>query len=125
MYSFFLLSYSEVLHRGAATRGDAGSGGGGEGWVSTCSIELCSPAGWTAWGDNPDSKNDDWRMLDLRCLGGGEGKGEAKGEAGHSPAGKRRRQGGQGGGGKEKGGRHSKGMRGAGGGGMAVGDGGD
>lgn len=59
----------EVLHRGAATRPAASETTTAHDWVSTCTIELCSPTGWGAWkrgtgGESPPDINaKEWRML--------------------------------------------------------------
>eukprot|EP00421_Protoceratium_reticulatum_P072434 CAMPEP_0168412534 /NCGR_PEP_ID=MMETSP0228-20121227/28756_1 /TAXON_ID=133427 /ORGANISM="Protoceratium reticulatum, Strain CCCM 535 (=CCMP 1889)" /LENGTH=254 /DNA_ID=CAMNT_0008426295 /DNA_START=1 /DNA_END=766 /DNA_ORIENTATION=- len=59
----------EVLHRGGATPSAARSGAaGGSGWVSSCSIEMCSASGWRAWqagtmGTVADPDDPEWRML--------------------------------------------------------------
>lgn len=64
-----LILDGECLHRGAATPTARRSGAaGGLGWVSTCSIELCSPSGWRAWeagteGTEADPKDEEWEML--------------------------------------------------------------
>jgi len=58
---------SEVLHRGAAGR----PGDSSKNWVSTCSIEICSPSGWEAWknygtaGTVPDDvDSEEWTMIE-------------------------------------------------------------
>ena len=66
---------AEVLHRGARTgKGVSGAGVGadaGAGWVSTCSLELCSGAGWNAWvngstgGTTIADGGTAWRMLPI------------------------------------------------------------
>eukprot|EP00908_Phaeocystis_cordata_P016911 Transcript_28233.p6 GENE.Transcript_28233~~Transcript_28233.p6 ORF type:complete len:194 (-),score=65.94 Transcript_28233:129-710(-) len=82
---------SEVLHRGAATPpllpAPAGAGAGvgegegngegnglgaplGAGWVSSCSVELCSSAGWEAWlartgGTSADPADEAFQMLPI------------------------------------------------------------
>lgn len=61
---------SEVLHRGAPTPPVATDSCASLGWVSTLSIELCSPIGWQAWeefstgGTTKDPSCPlDWTML--------------------------------------------------------------
>ena len=54
---------SEVLHRGGPTKGASG-------WVSTCSIELCSASGWEAWlegtgGTSADPDDPEYAMLPI------------------------------------------------------------
>jgi hypothetical protein len=50
-----LIVDAEVLHRGAATpcytptTGTKQTETAGDNWVSTCSVELCSPTGFEAW----------------------------------------------------------------------------
>eukprot|EP00928_Gymnodinium_smaydae_P088827 TRINITY_DN72876_c0_g1_i1.p1 TRINITY_DN72876_c0_g1~~TRINITY_DN72876_c0_g1_i1.p1 ORF type:complete len:807 (-),score=161.93 TRINITY_DN72876_c0_g1_i1:78-2498(-) len=61
---------SEVLHRGAATPPSTAGAAGSDEWVSSLSLELCSPSGWEAWeayrtgGTTKDPSSPlDWRML--------------------------------------------------------------
>jgi len=61
---------SEVLHRGARTPPVGADSCAPLGWVSTLSIELCSPSGWQAWeefstgGTTKDPTCSlDWTML--------------------------------------------------------------
>eukprot|EP00937_MAST-01D_sp_MAST-1D-sp2_P001332 g1332.t1 len=56
-----LIFNSELLHRGGATAA-------GDRWVSSCSVELCSAAGWDAWlrgteGTTNDPLDASYRML--------------------------------------------------------------
>ena len=73
-----LIFDSEILHRGAATQPAAAQGGvagcsgsHGAGWVSSCSVELCSFSGWEEWerGTGGTEFNDapEWRMLPI-CM---------------------------------------------------------
>lgn len=69
-----LLVDGEVLHRGAATQPVADLDGPLSGWVSTMSIELCTPSGWWAWldgtGGTPTQVQDlpEWEMLSIHHL---------------------------------------------------------
>jgi hypothetical protein len=86
-----LIFDSEILHRGAETpppppppsspqggiggSGDIGGGGGhGAGWLSSCSVELCSFSGWEEWvrgtGGTEFSDAPEWRMLPIRASRG-------------------------------------------------------
>lgn len=71
---------SEILHRGAPTPPLAAADGVsardgvvaplGAGWVSSCSVELCSAAGWEAWlvgtgGTTADPHDEAYRMLPI------------------------------------------------------------
>eukprot|EP00929_Paragymnodinium_shiwhaense_P005737 TRINITY_DN10803_c0_g1_i1.p1 TRINITY_DN10803_c0_g1~~TRINITY_DN10803_c0_g1_i1.p1 ORF type:complete len:816 (-),score=122.60 TRINITY_DN10803_c0_g1_i1:50-2497(-) len=63
-----ILVDSEVLHRGAPTPPPFD----GKTWVSTLSLEMCTPSGWAAWeafetgGTTKEtSGNFDWRMLEF------------------------------------------------------------
>ena len=73
-----LIFDSEILHRGAATpmpaarapgRDAATEGAHGVGWVSSCSVELCSAAGWDEWvhgtGGTEFSAAPEYRMLPI------------------------------------------------------------
>jgi len=58
---------SEILHRGAATPPATETSSA---WVSSCSVEICSPTGWIAWEGGTggtqkpiDDEDDDWKML--------------------------------------------------------------
>ena len=53
---------SEILHRGGTVPAALG------GWASSCSLELCSAAGWEAWcvgteGTVADPDDEEYRML--------------------------------------------------------------
>lgn len=65
---------SEALHRGGPTPPAPAAASNGvdsdpaAGWVSSCSIELCSAAGWRAWargtgGTTADPDDEEYRML--------------------------------------------------------------
>ena len=67
---------SEILHRGAPTptpaaaAADEAAAGAGDGWVSSCSVELCSAAGWEEWqacstGGTVFSDEPEYRMLPI------------------------------------------------------------
>lgn len=75
-----VLMDSEVLHRGAQTAAHSSSphadakkcsNGGTRGWVSSLSVELCSPTGWLAWeaggtgGTEDDGEEDEYAMLPI------------------------------------------------------------
>ena len=69
-----ILVDSEVLHRGASTHtapGGSAADGSTSGWVSSCSVELCSPSGWQEWlagtgGTVADPHDPAYRMLSFR-----------------------------------------------------------
>ena len=70
-----ILVDSEALHRGGSTRGVGGTAaapdGSTTGWVSSCSVELCSASGWKAWlegtdGTVADPNDPAYRMLTIR-----------------------------------------------------------
>lgn len=65
---------SEILHRGGATAPVKAPtpAASGVGWVSSCSVELCSAAGWEEWdggatGGTEFSDAPEYRMLPIRC----------------------------------------------------------
>jgi len=67
---------SEVLHRGGRTPDAVTGSCATSGWVSSLSVELCSPSGWAAWetfntgGTTKDpSSTEDWRMLCIKRQG--------------------------------------------------------
>jgi len=64
---------SEVLHRGGPTLPAPAGAPAPAGWVSSLSLELCSPSGWAAWeafatgGTTKDPTSPlDWRMLRIK-----------------------------------------------------------
>jgi hypothetical protein len=79
-----ILVDSEALHRGGPTPGappsgqPAAEGAGAEagkaaaaGWISSCSVELCSPSGWESWiqgtgGTVADVDDPEYSMLRIR-----------------------------------------------------------
>ena len=61
----------EACREGAANHDHRGMPRDGAGWVTSCSVELCSAAGWEAWvlavtGGTEFSDAPEYRMLPIR-----------------------------------------------------------
>lgn len=65
-----ILVDSEALHRGGPTAPPTAGAATTDGWMSTCSVELCSASGWKEWlrgtgGTVADPQDPEYRMLQI------------------------------------------------------------